>query len=80
MTNEKSNLLIQMECMLFFEENQYAMETVSSISMRIGRRPEDIALVLNQLTVLNVVDVFGEGDSAIYCYRIPDVQSDVIIK
>ncbi|MCM3212932.1 MULTISPECIES: hypothetical protein [Niallia] len=79
MTNESKEILIRLECMLFFKANPYAMETKSSISTRLGRNMFEVENVIEQLTQMSIIEKYGEGDSAIFRYKEPLVKSDVSI-
>ncbi|MBU8906282.1 hypothetical protein [Desertibacillus haloalkaliphilus] len=59
------------ECTLFFQGNPYAYETVDGLALRIGRDPEDLFEILNQMVETSVLEVVGTGESAIYHYIKP---------
>lgn len=76
----KHLLPLQMECTFFFEQNTYAMETSASVALRLGRNPEDIVPILLKLEQLSILERIGEGETAIYRYRTPDVLSEVVLE
>ncbi|MCI3922786.1 hypothetical protein MO973_21390 [Paenibacillus sp. TRM 82003] len=71
---------LQLECTLFFERNPYALETVPGLSKRLGRSAADLALVVERMAKLSILERIGEGDRAIYCYRMPDLQYGLELK
>lgn len=79
MVTETNVILIQMECMLFFEANPFALETISSLSVRLGRGKDSIIKVMERLTELSLVEKFGDGETAIFRYKAPFDKSDVSI-
>lgn len=78
--NQQNLLSLQMECTFYFEQNPYAFETVDSIAVRLGRDSEKLKSVLQQLEGLSIIDRKGEGEQAVYHYRLPDVRSEVILE
>ncbi|MGF2617874.1 hypothetical protein FZC84_12595 [Rossellomorea vietnamensis] len=62
---------LQVECTMFFQENPYTFETVNGISIRIGRRVEDLLPVLGALVESMILERVGSGESAIYRYIQP---------
>ncbi|MRG85720.1 hypothetical protein GH754_05145 [Salinibacillus xinjiangensis] len=66
-------LPLQLECTLYFENNPYAYETVDGLSVRLGRKAEDLEKILEHLVSLNIVEVIGKGATAIYHYNQPEL-------
>ncbi|GAB7389250.1 hypothetical protein BSNK01_30880 [Bacillaceae bacterium] len=66
-------LIIQTECLLFFEENPHAYETAEGLAWRLGRKVEHIQPVLKQLVELSILSQIGTGERALYRYSQPDV-------
>lgn len=73
-------LPLRTECLLFFERNMYAMETLAGLSVRLGRNAEDLAPAVRSLVEMSILERVGEGDSAIYRYNAPDTSSVVVTK
>ncbi|MFC4401667.1 hypothetical protein [Gracilibacillus xinjiangensis] len=76
MDNPQYMLPLRLECTLYFENNPYAYETVNGLSMRLGRNPSDLVTILQQLVSLNILEIIGEGDFAIYHYKQPNFISE----
>lgn len=75
---EKTELLpLQMECTLFFQENPHTFETVGGIALRLGRKPEDIGPILDNLVALSILEKIGDGDNAIFRYIQPEIMSEL---
>jgi hypothetical protein len=64
---------LQVECTYFFEENPYAMETIESLALRLGRPVESLEPILNNLVSLTILIRVGEGSQSIYRYNHPVV-------
>lgn len=64
---------LQMECTLFFQMNPHAYETVEGLALRLGRKPEHLDHILQQLVSLTILKRIGEGERSIYCYNQPDM-------
>ncbi len=63
---------IELECISFFEENLYTFETLEGLAVRIGRKKEDIQMVLNKLVELAIVERIGnQGQHSVYRYIKP---------
>ncbi|QOY36678.1 hypothetical protein AWH56_003110 [Anaerobacillus isosaccharinicus] len=62
---------LQVECTMFFQENPYAYETVQGLEIRLGRKAEDLSVVLSQLVDSMILEIIGTGESAIYRYVQP---------
>lgn len=62
---------LQIECTYFFEENPYALETIQSLGIRLGRSIQELEPVLNNLVSLTIITKIGEGAEAIYRYNEP---------
>ncbi|MDQ0255672.1 hypothetical protein J2S74_003054 [Evansella vedderi] len=62
---------LTVECTLFFQENPYTFETLSGLGTRLGRKPEDLRPVLDELVTNTILEIMGTGDNAIYRYNQP---------
>jgi predicted transcriptional regulator len=63
---------IELECITFFEENLYTFETLEGLALRIGRKKEDLQIVLNKLVQLAIVEKIGNsGQPFVYRYIKP---------
>ncbi|MEI7025935.1 hypothetical protein [Paenibacillus sp. y28] len=72
---ERHRLTLNMECVLFFQQNPYTLETADGIAMRLGRKRQDLEPVLHQMESNGVVQKSGQEPDAIYRYVSPDVYS-----
>lgn len=70
-------LPLQMECTLYFEQNPFAYETVNGLALRLGRTTTDILITLEHLVSLKILEVIGNGSSAIYHYKQPEFINEV---
>lgn len=70
-------LSLKLECMMYFENNSFAYETVDGLSMRLGRKATDLEQILLHLVSLQILTVVGEGKSAVYHYNQPHLSSEV---
>ncbi|QHS21920.1 hypothetical protein GWK91_02725 [Virgibacillus sp. MSP4-1] len=77
MENPQTELPLQLECTMYFEHNPYAYETIEGLAVRLGRSPADLEKTLRHLVSLNILEMIGEGNSAIYCYNQPNLESRV---
>lgn len=66
-------MLLKVECIHFFEENPYALETTTSLASRLGRNESLIVVALTELVNLSILYRFGEGDEALYRYIEPSM-------
>ncbi|KIL40985.1 hypothetical protein SD70_10210 [Gordoniibacillus kamchatkensis] len=75
-----SDLLLRLECSLFFQQNPYTLETEEGVALRLGRISKELRPALEYLVGHGILDKIGEGESAIYRYLQPLVQeeSDVL--
>lgn len=63
---------IELECISFFEENLYTFETLDGLALRIGRKKEDLEMVLNKLVKLTIIErISAQGQPFVYRYIIP---------
>lgn len=76
--NAAKLLLIQTECTLFFEENRFAIETERGLAMRLGRKAEDLAIVLEMLTAKSILQKSGEGEFTYYRYQLPKHSEELV--
>ncbi|TJY41936.1 hypothetical protein E5161_12115 [Cohnella pontilimi] len=67
---------LQVECTYFFEENPYAIETLHSLSTRLGRSIDHLEPILDQLVALTILSKIGEGNESIYRYNQPMITSE----
>ncbi|MGG0719938.1 hypothetical protein ABE096_20515 [Robertmurraya massiliosenegalensis] len=63
---------LKVECTLFFEENPYTLETAEGLASRLGRKTNELVLILEHLVAVSILEKIGEGDQAIYRYVQPD--------
>ncbi|WP_138495397.1 hypothetical protein [Paenibacillus pinistramenti] len=68
---ERNQLMLQMECTLFFESNPYAYQTIEGLSVRLGRSADQLDQVLNRLVEMSILSRVGDGARAIYYFNIP---------
>jgi hypothetical protein len=73
--NEDAIMQMQMECNIFFQENPYTLETCEGLALRLGRRPEDLAVILDRLVSLSIVERLGDGARSIYRYVQPIIMN-----
>ncbi|ADU30485.1 hypothetical protein [Evansella cellulosilytica] len=64
---------LEVECTIFFQENPYSYETLHGLGRRLGRNPIDLQPVLEKLVHSTILEMIGEGDSAIYRYVQPKI-------
>jgi hypothetical protein len=76
---EKNDLLLRVECSLFFQQNPYTFETEEGMALRLGRMSKDLRPALAYLVGHGILDKIGEGDSAIYRYLQPLIQEEMNI-
>ncbi|CAM4233555.1 hypothetical protein [Saccharibacillus endophyticus] len=77
--SDQELLKLQMECTVFFENNPYAYETARGLAKKLGRGVEPLAIVLNRLAAISILEKRGEGNMAIYSYKTPYTQNEVEI-
>lgn len=71
-----NDLLLRLECSLFFQQNPYTLETEEGVALRIGRMSKDLRPVLEYLVGHGILDKIGEGEAAIYRYLQPLIQEE----
>lgn len=76
---KNNDLVIRLECALFFQQNPHTIETEEGVAIRIGRMIQDLRPALEYLVGHGILDKFGEGESAIYRYLQPLVQEEMDI-
>lgn len=63
---------IELECISFFEENLYTFETLEGLALRIGRKKEDLLIILKKLENLDIIEKINiQGQPYIYRYIAP---------
>jgi hypothetical protein len=72
---EESILKLQVECVIFFQNNPYALESIEGISLRLGRNVEHLEAIVLRLVSLSILEKIGNGPRSIYRY-IPPVTMD----
>ncbi|WP_379137363.1 hypothetical protein [Paenibacillus sp. sgz500958] len=68
----KINILLQIECTLFFQQNPYAFHTIEGLAIHIGRSKELLEEVLMVLCEKEIVEAVRERDGILYRYRSPE--------
>lgn len=71
MSSERDQLMLQMECTLFFENNPYSYQTIEGLSLRLGRNVDQLDGVLNRLVQMSILSRIGDGIKAIYYFNTP---------
>ena len=72
---EEIVLKLQVECVMFFHNNPYALESIDGLSLRLGREAELLETSLLRLVSLAILERIGNGPRSIYRY-IPPVMMD----
>jgi hypothetical protein len=72
---EEIVLKLQVECVMFFYNNPYALESIEGLSQRLGREAELLEDILHRLVSLAILERIGNGPRSIYRY-IPPISMD----
>jgi hypothetical protein len=72
---EEIVLKLQVECVMFFHNNPYALESVEGLSLRLGRDVEHLEAIILRLVTLAILEKIGNGPRSIYRY-IPPITMD----
>jgi hypothetical protein len=72
---EEIVLKLQVECVMFFHNNPYALESIEGLSLRLGREVELLEAILLRLVSLAILERIGNGPRSIYRY-IPPITMD----
>jgi len=72
---EQIVLKLQVECVMFFHNNPYALESIEGLSLRLGRDIEYLEATLLRLVSLAILERIGSGPRSIYRY-IPPITMD----
>jgi hypothetical protein len=72
---EQIVLKLQVECVMFFHNNPYALESIEGLSLRLGRDIEHLEATLVRLVSLAILERIGIGPRSIYRY-IPPITMD----
>ncbi|WP_337017775.1 hypothetical protein [Oceanobacillus massiliensis] len=75
--DNKERIPLQMECAMLFQSNPYMIESPEGISIRLGRKPEDIFPIIEQLFKQGILQLLGEEASPLYRYREPEVIQEI---
>jgi hypothetical protein len=71
-----NDLLLRLECSLFFQQNPYTLETEDGVALRLGRITNELRPALEYLVRHGILDKIGEGETAIYRYLRPFIQEE----
>jgi hypothetical protein len=72
---EETALKLQVECVMFFQNNPYALESIEGLSLRLGRNAEHLEAILLRLVSLAILERIVNGPRSIYRY-IPPITMD----
>ncbi len=72
---EEIVLKLQVECVMFFQNNPYALESIEGLSLRLGREIEHLEAIVLRLVSLAILERIGNGSRSIYRY-IPPITMD----
>lgn len=72
---EQIVLKLQVECVMFFHNNPYALESIEGLSQRLGRDIVHLEATLVRLVSLAILERIGSGPRSIYRY-IPPITMD----
>jgi hypothetical protein len=72
---EEIVLKLQVECVMFFHNNPYALESLEGLSLRLGRDVKHLEAILLRLVTLAILEKIGSGPRSIYRY-IPPITMD----
>lgn len=76
MLDEILDSVVKLELLLFFHSNPAAMDSAEGLSIWLGRDAERIRQAADELVEATILDRWGEGENAIYCYTSnPQVRS-----
>ena len=77
---ENHEIILGIECTLFFEENPFTFDNLEGLAYRLGRKQEQLQPILNRLVSQSIIARIGEGQMAIYQYVQPeiDLRMDII--
>ncbi len=70
---ENQDIMLRIECTLFFQENPYTFDNIEGLANRIGRKHEQLQPILNLLVSQSIIMRVGEGHNAIYQYVQPEI-------
>jgi hypothetical protein len=68
-------LQLKMECTRFFIENPYAYESLDGLAIRVGRKPESLIPVIDEMIVQEILESIHSGKQKIYHYKKPNEYS-----
>ncbi|RLL47026.1 hypothetical protein D8M04_07490 [Oceanobacillus piezotolerans] len=71
---------LQMECTMLFQSNPYMIETPEGISVRLGRKVEDILPVIDQLCNQGILQRLGDELTPLYRYQEPVIITNLDIQ
>ena len=77
---EKRTIPLQMECTMLFQSNPYMIETPEGISVRLGRKVEDILPIIDQLSIQGILQRLGDETSPLYRYQEPIIITNLDIQ
>lgn len=72
---EQIVLKLQVECVMFFHNNPYALESIEGLSLRLGRDIKHLEATLLRLVSLAILEKIDSGPHSIYRY-IPPITMD----
>jgi hypothetical protein len=73
---EEIVLKLQVECVMFFHNNPYALESIEGLSLRLGREAVLLEATLLRLVSLAILERIGNGPRSIYRYNPPITMDD----
>jgi hypothetical protein len=74
--NEEHVLKLQVECVMFFQNNPYTLESIEGLSLRLGRSAEHLESILHRLVSLSILERIGGGSRSIYRYLQPNMMDE----
>jgi len=66
--NSICDSIIKIGLVIFLHQNPGALDTAEGLSRWLGKTEKEVQNALEELVFVGIVDVFGEGSSAIYSY------------
>jgi len=66
--NSICDSIIKIGVVIFLHQNPGALDTAEGLSRWIGKTEKEVQQALDELVKAGIVEVFGEGSSAIYSY------------
>lgn len=74
--NSICNSIIKIGLVIFFHQNPGALDTAEGLARWVGKKETEVKKAMDELAKTGIIEVFGEGPSAIYSYT----QDEVLLK